>query len=110
MTPAPQSSNTDLNRSVQFAAAVLALVAAPHIADAQVNCATRARVVERLAVEYGEHFSGGGMESAAAIFEVWTSEGGTWTILLTRPDGTSCVMASGVAWREATPEPEGTEG
>ena len=81
-------------------AGLVAATAAP--AAAQGNCAPRDVIVERLAGGYGEVFSGGGLQSDEAIYEVWTSEAdGTWTILLTRSDGTSCIMAAGTDWRKA---------
>jgi len=79
----------------------------PATAFAQSNCAERDTVVEKLASGYGEEFAGGGVQNPKAIFEVWHSEEkGTWTILMTRADGTSCIMASGTNWRGALP---GTE-
>jgi len=81
----------------------IALVAAlvPGVAYAQSNCANRDVVVDKLAVKYGEVFAGGGLQNTKQIFEVWFSqEKGTWTILMTRADGMSCIMASGTNWRD----------
>lgn len=76
----------------------------PAALHAQTNCAARDTVVEKLSSGYGEAFSGGGLQNSSSIFEVWHSEEqGTWTILLTRADGTSCIMASGTNWRDALP-------
>ena len=77
------------------------LIAAPAATVAQTNCADRDRVVDRLSSGYGEAFAGGGLQNSSRIFEIWISEEqGTWTILLTRADGISCVMASGTNWRD----------
>ncbi|MEM9708382.1 MAG: hypothetical protein AAF871_06270 [Pseudomonadota bacterium] len=74
------------------------------VAQSQSSCADRDRVVERLASGYGESFQGGGLQSESKVFEVWFSEEkGTWTILMTRADGTSCVMAAGTNWRAPLP-------
>ena len=74
----------------------------PSVGAAQQSCATRDKVVERLSTGYGESFVGGGLQSETKIFEVWFSEKeGTWTILMTKSDGTSCIMAAGTNWREA---------
>ena len=79
---------------------VLALVA-PTIVNAQSNCAERDRVVKSLETSYGEAFAGGGMQNAERVFEVWfNQEKGTWTILMTKADGKSCIMASGTNWRD----------
>jgi len=68
------------------------------------NCAERDKVVSKLTSGYGETFAGGGMQNENRIYEVWFSEDkGTWTILMTRPDGSTCVMASGTHWREGLP-------
>lgn len=80
-----------------FALALLA----PATLQAQTNCAARDSVVRSLEASYGEVFAGGGVQNAQRIFEVWHSEEkGTWTILMTRADGKSCIMASGTNWRE----------
>ncbi len=84
----------------------LTLLAAfmPTVLSAQTNCAERTTVVEKLEASYGEVFAGGGLQNANHVFEVWFSEEkGTWTILMTRADGVSCIMASGTNWREAQP-------
>ena len=84
----------------------LTLLAAfvPTAISAQTNCAERTTVVEKLEASYGEVFAGGGLQNANHVFEVWFSEDkGTWTILMTRADGVSCIMASGTNWREAVP-------
>ena len=93
-----------------IATAVALLPGALH---AQSNCANRDIVVDKLAVKYGEAFAGGGLQSTQQIFEVWYSpEKGTWTILMTRADGVSCIMASGTNWRDgaAVKVPQGIPG
>ena len=83
---------------------LIVVASIPAMAQAQITCAARDAVVDRLATGYGESFQGGGIQSDQRIYEVWFSEEkGTWTILLTRADGTSCVMASGTDWRAPIP-------
>ncbi len=85
--------------------------ALPTALHAQNNCAARDSVVDKLSVKYGEAFAGGGLQNAQSVFEVWFSEEkGTWTILMTRADGTSCIMASGTNWREGIKIPAGIPG
>lgn len=85
----------------------LAITALPAAAETP-NCADRATIVERLSSGYGENFAGGGVRNAQSIFEVWFSdESGTWTILMTTPDGRSCVMAAGTNWRRPHSDPDG---
>ncbi|MEM0948385.1 MAG: hypothetical protein AAGK37_13335 [Pseudomonadota bacterium] len=95
-------------------AALLAVaILAPTSIQAQTNlCADRGEITERLKATYGEKFAGGGLRNSESIFEVWmSSETGTWTIIMTQPNGQSCVMAAGTDWREALPEtPAGIPG
>lgn len=80
-----------------------ASAATPVLAETQ-NCAARDKITQRLETGYGEKFAGGGLRNSESIYEVWMSDdSGTWTILMTRPDGTACVMAAGTNWREALP-------
>lgn len=82
--------------------ATLALVAAlvPAAAMAQQQCGQRTAITEQLTAKYGEYLAAGGLQSAQSIVEIWFSEEkGTWTILMTRPNGTSCLLASGTDWR-----------
>ncbi len=98
--------------TVNLAAAFLAASVATAQANELKNCADRTTVTTRLTDKFGEEFAGGGLRNAESIFEVWMSEdSGTWTIIMTRPDGKSCVMAAGTNWREALPqEPKGIPG
>ena len=91
-----------MSRSLTGLAFLAAL--SPAMLSAQSNCAQRDIVVEKLEAGYGETFAGGGLQSSNSVFEVWFSEEKrTWTILMTRADGMTCVMASGTNWREALP-------
>ncbi len=81
---------------------LLAMVlATPTALQAQATCFERDALVANLASKYGETFAGGGLQNAESIVEVWFSEEkGTWTVLMTRADGKSCIMASGTNWRD----------
>ena len=83
--------------------ALMALVLiTPSSLFAQANCTDRESLVSRLATGYGEAFAGAGLRNAEQVFEVWLSEEkGTWTILMTRANGQSCIMASGTNWRDS---------
>ena len=56
--------------------------------------------------------AGGGLQNSQRIFEVWVSDkDGTWTILMTRADGKSCIMSRlGTNWRESKPVVAGVPG
>ena len=83
---------------------VMAAIAAclPGMAAAS-NCAERAHITDRLAEKFGEAFAGGGLQGSDVVIEVWASpERGTWTILMTRASGVSCIVATGTDWLEGT--------
>ncbi len=76
-------------------------------AVAQGACGQRDKVVEWLALEYKEEPVASGISSKGALIEVLSNENGdTWTILLTSPTGTSCIVDTGEAWK---PKPHESE-
>ncbi len=86
---------------IRAVAALGLAVAAPQTAPAQTAraCAERTQVIERLAERYGETLQSLGMHSNNGLLEVYASEAtGTWTILVTSPDGTACLIAAGQMW------------
>ena len=65
----------------------------------QANCGTRDSVVERLASKYGESRQSLGMAANQSLVEVYANEGtGSWTITVTLPNGTMCLVASGMSF------------
>ena len=84
------------------AAAVTAGVMTAPSAHAMTQCGDRDAVIATLSDKHLERHIGSGFQSASGLMEIWASETkGTWTILLTRPDGKTCVVASGSHWLEA---------
>ena len=78
-----------------FTAAAIALIATQASAQ-QNNCGPREQVVERLTTIYGETRHTIGVDQGGTILEWWGSvEKGTWTILLTTPEGLSCIANAG---------------
>ena len=71
------------------------------------TCGDRSDVTKKLERKFGELQRGTGVVSSNQILELWQSNNGTWTILMTRPDGVTCIMAAGDFWRKT---PEGTSG
>lgn len=84
------------------AAVCVIVVTAPAWAESE-PCAERDHVVERLETLYEELPAGSGLEARQdrqALVEVWASrETGTFTVMLTTPDGVSCVLATGTDWQ-----------
>lgn len=68
---------------------------------AQVPCASHEAIVEKLTNVYEETRIGRGLQSPTSLFEIWRSpENGSWTIVLLRPEGKACVIATGFAWSD----------
>lgn len=82
-------------------ALALVLLAAPAAAQspiAEVICAPRAQMVERLTVQYRSQLSGMGMRERDAVIEVWADPEGRWTLVQRYADGQSCILAMGADW------------
>ena len=64
------------------------------------QCDRRAKVLGHLAQKYKEAPIAVGVTSSGGIVEVLTTgDGETWTIILSDPNGTSCLIAAGEGWR-----------
>ena len=54
--------------------------------------------------KFGETLRSLGLHRDDGVVEVYSSEEtGTWTILMTRPDGMSCLLAAGQRWEQDVP-------
>ena len=81
----------------------IALVLASSTALAQVSCNQRDKIIDWLGAKYKEAPVAAGINNKGALIEVLSSEdGATWTILLTAPNGTSCIVETGQAWQTKT--------
>lgn len=78
-------------------ALIAALCAAPAAAEEPL-CVPRGDMQAALENEYGEVSVGYGLDHRDVIVEVWVSRAGTWTLLITRPDGSTCAVAAGIDW------------
>ncbi len=73
--------------------------APPAYAQMQMTCLDREMLIQRLETRYNESLNGAGMQGPKIILEIWSSEdSGSFTILVTKPDGKSCIIASGLNW------------
>ncbi len=68
-------------------------------AHAQSNCEARTSLVAKLDKGFGELPAAIGLASTGNVLEVLISADGTWTILITRPDGLACIAAAGEHWQ-----------
>jgi hypothetical protein len=81
------------------AALVSFLIGPVALAAADEGCAERERVLDFLAETYQEAPVATGIANNGGLIEVVTApDGSTWTILITMPDGTSCMVAAGEGW------------
>lgn len=61
-------------------------------------CGQRNVMIGDLESAYGEYLIAEGLVSTDSVVEVTVSLEGTWTILLTKTSGQSCVLAVGEGW------------
>lgn len=77
------------------------LVASPGFQPVELVCADRTALLTSLDREYKEAPKELGLANNGNVVELLTTrDGKTWTMLMTRPDGTACVIAAGEAWDE----------
>jgi len=83
-----------------FLIALLALfLVVPLSATAAELCTPRDVLVRQLGADYAETTVARGLSHQGVVVEVFSSgDGSTWTIVVTRPNGASCVVAAGEAW------------
>jgi hypothetical protein len=67
-------------------------------ASAQTLCGERQSFISHLGKNHHEATTAMGITSSGKVIEVLTSEKGTWTIIVTNPDGRSCLIAAGEEW------------
>ena len=81
-------------------ALVPVLVSGSFEAAAQSACNPRTDVLGHLAKKYGEAPVAIGVTNKGGLVEVLTTgDGNTWTIIVSMPNGTSCMVAAGEGWR-----------
>ncbi len=85
----------------------VALVLIPTAAAAQEICDERAGILEVLAERHGETPVAMGIDTAGNLVEVLASKQGTWTFLITKPGGETCLAGTGDGWRRLRPTKEG---
>jgi len=81
------------------AAGIGLAVAMPAKAETEtMNCAEREAIVAKL-TNYKEEAEAIGLNKDGTLLEVFVSPQGTWTVLLSSPQGQSCIAAIGEAWQ-----------
>ncbi|WP_293575011.1 hypothetical protein [Phaeobacter sp.] len=74
------------------------------------GCIQRDTLVERLETSYAERLTAGGFQQSrpvSTVVELWASEAtGTFTIVVSHPNGLSCIVASGTDFFQLEPAPK----
>ncbi|TQV83575.1 hypothetical protein [Denitrobaculum tricleocarpae] len=87
------------------AAALTAASAVTATASAQtISCGEREAILETLKERYHEGRTAFGITADGRLLEVFSGPSGSWTLLMTRPGGQSCLMSSGEGWRHIIEE------
>ncbi len=63
-------------------------------------CGKRTSMIKVLIEKYNESPRALGLSSAKMAMEIYASESGTWTVMMTLTNGTACIMAAGKSWQE----------
>ncbi len=90
---------------VAFALMLFVGVMINDAAAAEALCAPRADILEVLNDSHDEAPRAIGLASNGGVVEVLTTvTGSTWTIIVTLPNGMSCMIAAGESWMDAAPQ------
>ncbi|MCW8861880.1 MAG: hypothetical protein OQK07_05600 [Rhodospirillales bacterium] len=81
-----------------LAAGFAAPASATHPKGLSSLCGARGEITDALGKLYAEHAVGMGLATNGGVIEVFASPAGSWTILLTKPDGEACVLSAGESW------------
>ena len=66
-------------------------------------CGKRVDFIKALNDKYQESGKAIGIAGQVNLVEVFASKAGTWTILVTTPEGKSCIIAAGSSWEDLPP-------
>lgn len=97
------TKRTDVRLATAVAAGLVAISVLSVFAgraEAQAVCGPRHDIERKLDKGFGEHPVSIGLAEGGNLIEVFAGKDGrTWTILATRPDGLSCLIANGESWQ-----------
>jgi hypothetical protein len=71
----------------------------PHGGAPSAVCGDRTAVLTTLGGRYAERTEAMGLAGNGTVVEVLSYEDGTWTIIMTTPNGVSCLLAAGDYWQ-----------
>lgn len=79
------------------------LVAFPAMAQQSAPCVKRTDFLNHLSSNYDEAPVAMGVTASGRVLEVVASDHGSWTIIVTMPNGIACGIASGESWESVLP-------
>jgi hypothetical protein len=90
-----------MRRIALFTAAIAIVAASSPAASETEGCSARAEIVNYLSSEIQEAPVAIGMTNDGRLLEILSSRaGGSWTMLVTLPNGISCPVAAGENWQD----------
>lgn len=81
-----------------FGSAFTALPVNAASSKSDMTCGSRKDLVADLGRDFDERLMFRGVTALGNLVEVFTSGGGSWTILVDHPGGFSCVLSAGSPW------------
>jgi hypothetical protein len=86
---------------IALSASIAAFVIPAAAMAAPVFCAARNEVLTKLASDFREQPASVALTSDGQLLEVLKSDSKlTWSILITSPNGVSCIVAAGESWQD----------
>jgi hypothetical protein len=95
----PVNSPVWLKGAITAAILTIAPVVLAPPASAGPPCGRHNELIKTLAERFSERRGGVGLTPEGKMIEIFISEQGTWTILMSMPTGLSCMVAAGSDWQ-----------
>lgn len=88
-------------RTVLLLAALIFIETTQWAAAQTMACTDRTAALRHLEGKFAEVPAAMGVTNTGGVLEVLTSESGeSWTMLISMPDGSTCLVAAGQQWRD----------
>ena len=63
-------------------------------------CGERTALVDQLKGKYAEQPKAIGLAANGSVLEILTAVSGSWTVIVTTPQGITCLLAAGKHWED----------
>ena len=95
---------------LRMIAVLMILAASPALAQNAAPCSERTDFLQHLFKNYKEAPVAMGVTSSGRVLEVIASDNGSWTIIVTMPNGMTCGVVSGESWESLAPDATSGDG